>query len=213
MAEAAAPAAAAGTPAAPVVFVVEHLEDDMGEWCALEYADMLAKVGAERLLITNIPAEHAVQLDPRIPTDSRSLTELGLGTDSVCLLDMRGEGELAPSDAAEFTHVVFGGILGDHPPRDRTRALRGNGFAMRHLRERQMSTSTAVHVCRQILMDSVPMGSIPFVDDIELVLSEGDGPKEVVDLPYRYIVGEDGQPQLPAGLLEYLKSENGSEGF
>lgn len=37
----------------------------------------------------------------------------------ICLLDMRGDKNLAPEDAENFDCFMFGGILGDHPPKDR----------------------------------------------------------------------------------------------
>lgn len=38
----------------------------------------------------------------------------------VLLLDPKAEKELSPEDALEFDYFLFGGILGDDPPRDRT---------------------------------------------------------------------------------------------
>jgi ribosome biogenesis SPOUT family RNA methylase Rps3 len=38
------------------------------------------------------------------------------------MLDMRGEKELCPDN--NWDYVVFGGVLGDHPPRDRPAPLR-----------------------------------------------------------------------------------------
>jgi hypothetical protein len=35
---------------------------------------------------------------------------------NVCFMDFRAEAELTPCDAKTFDFVVFGGILGDHPP-------------------------------------------------------------------------------------------------
>lgn len=35
----------------------------------------------------------------------------------VCMLDMRAEKELSPGE--QWSTLIFGGILGDHPPRDR----------------------------------------------------------------------------------------------
>jgi len=46
---------------------------------------------------------------------------------------MRAEEELKPEDAEKFDLVLFGGILGDHPPRDRTETLRKEGYTLRHL--------------------------------------------------------------------------------
>jgi ribosome biogenesis SPOUT family RNA methylase Rps3 len=42
----------------------------------------------------------------------------------ICLLDMRGKSDLSSNDRHMLKVFVFGGILGDHPPRDRTKALR-----------------------------------------------------------------------------------------
>merc|ERR1712137_1178084 len=56
----------------------------------------------------------------------------------ICLLDMRAEKELAPEDKDEFDAFIFGGILGDHPPRDRTFGLRKEGYTLRHLGDKQM---------------------------------------------------------------------------
>ena len=42
----------------------------------------------------------------------------------ICLLDMRGKETLAYKDRETFSVFIFGGILGDHPPRDRTKELR-----------------------------------------------------------------------------------------
>lgn len=49
------------------------------------------------------------------------------------LLDMRAEKELEPSDFENYDLFVFGGILGDHPPQDRTKELRNEGFEIRKL--------------------------------------------------------------------------------
>lgn len=38
------------------------------------------------------------------------------------MMDMRAEKDLAPEDPFEF--MVFGGILGNHPPEDRAKDLR-----------------------------------------------------------------------------------------
>lgn len=42
----------------------------------------------------------------------------------VCLLDLRAEKILKPSDDQVFDVMVLGGILGDNPPKDRSKPLR-----------------------------------------------------------------------------------------
>ena len=71
----------------------------------------------------------------------------------VCLLDPRAEKELAPEDAEHFDLFLYGGILGDDPPRDRTGELRKLGFEGRHLGPVQMTTDTAVGVTKIVVED------------------------------------------------------------
>lgn len=39
-------------------------------------------------------------------------------------MDFRAEAVLAPEERDKFRFVVFGGILGDHPPQDRAKDFR-----------------------------------------------------------------------------------------
>jgi len=41
---------------------------------------------------------------------------------------------MQPSDSKVFSLFLFGGILGDHPPRDRTKVLRKLEYPLRHLK-------------------------------------------------------------------------------
>ncbi|KAJ3098353.1 hypothetical protein HDU96_011134, partial [Phlyctochytrium bullatum] len=60
--------------------------------------------------------------------------------DKVLLLDPRSPTPLTPEDATQgYEYFLFGGILGDDPPRDRTGELRKLGFATRHLGPVQMT--------------------------------------------------------------------------
>lgn len=95
--------------------------------------------------------------------------ELRVPAERVCLLDMRGKEQLSPADDTRFDAFVFGGILGDHPPRDRTSALRSDFLEQRRLTEMQMSTDTAVLVTDIVLNDKLPIAKIPLVYEPELV--------------------------------------------
>ena len=67
-------------------------------------------------------------------------------------MDMRAEKELCPDDAKTLKFVVFGGILGDHPPQDRAKSFREDNFKqIRNLGKVQMTTDTAVLVSSEIL--------------------------------------------------------------
>lgn len=82
---------------------------------------------------------------------------------NVGLLDLRGEKELSPSDSSTMKVFVFGGILGDHPPRDRTKLLRADIETLRNLGQPQLSTDTAVLVSKLILVNGMELEKIPFV--------------------------------------------------
>lgn len=71
----------------------------------------------------------------------------------VCLLDPRAERVIAPEDAQTFDVFLYGGILGDDPPRDRTGELRRLGFEGRHLGPVQMTTDTALGVTKMVVED------------------------------------------------------------
>lgn len=106
----------------------------------------------------------------------------------VCLLDMRAEAPLVPEDSSLFDVVIFGGILGDHPPRDRTSALRKQGYSIRNLGSLQMSTDTAMLVTSLVLEKGRKLEEIPYVDEPEIQGKEKKGVKESVQIEgFRYV--------------------------
>jgi len=117
----------------------------------------------------------------------------------VCLLDPKAELELAPSDGEVFDWFLFGGILGDDPPRDRTSELRKLGFPNRHLGPVQMTTDTALGVTKIVVQDGTKLKEIPYIDFPTIIFNS----KESVEMPFRYIL-KDGKPILPLGMHELL---------
>lgn len=107
-------------------------------------------------------------------------------------MDLRGEKVLTPEDGDRFDMVIFGGILGDHPPRDRTSGLRKSEIEMRHLGSLQLSTDTAILVSKLILENKMRFESIPFVDEPEIKgkVNE-DGVEETIQMEgFRYVSKE-----------------------
>ncbi|KNC87180.1 hypothetical protein SARC_00708 [Sphaeroforma arctica JP610] len=184
-------------------YIIEHLEQEVGKWCVCEYTHMAKCVGKDNLIISNVNKEDAAILPEGVKKVSERCNELGFDPSRVCLLDLRADKELSPEDLTEFDAVVFGGILGDHPPRDRTGCLRTHGFTTRVLGNRQMSTDTAVLVCKTILEDGKKLSEIEFIDDIELKTGE----KDSTLLPYRYVATSEHKPLLADGLIEILRDD------
>lgn len=193
------------------------------EWVELEYRHMLTLAGpSSTVLFTNLSKPASAQLAANLaPLDStaddKSLAQLGVHTEGVlarmgaagvplervCLLDPKAEKELAPEDGdGRFEWFLFGGILGDDPPRDRTAELRKLGFPNRHLGPVQMTTDTALGATKMVVQDKVPLQEIPYVDFPTIVFNA----KESVEMPFRYIV-RNGQPVLPVGMREHLQKD------
>ncbi|KAJ3032162.1 UNVERIFIED_CONTAM: hypothetical protein HDU68_000001 [Siphonaria sp. JEL0065] len=196
-------------------YIVEHLEEGLSEWVQLEYSNMIKQVGKGNLILANMtPA--TIELVPQhiregaVCTQETALKYAG-GIEKVLLLDPSATQELGPEDGkpeAGFEYLLFGGILGDDPPRDRTKELRVQGFAGRHLGNYQMTTDTAVLVSRRVVEGGFKLSELTFVDkpDLQLDLHQS------VEMPFRYLV-EDGKPVLPAGFLDLLRKTNNDSLF
>ena len=76
--------------------------------------DLTSQESLEKIL-----AEEADNLD-----DSKEIAQMfktrmvaiGSGESNICFMDMRGEKVLSPQDSSQFEFLIFGGVLGDHPP-------------------------------------------------------------------------------------------------
>ena len=109
-----------------------------------------------------------------------------IAQDRVCLLDLRGKKVLEPAERPDFDAYVFGGILGDHPPKDRTFALRPLFTHARNLEDVQMSTDTAILVTELIVNGQLSIHDIPFITNPEI--QNVDDPKSSVVMEgFRYV--------------------------
>ncbi|KAL2416806.1 Protein arginine N-methyltransferase SFM1 [Exophiala dermatitidis] len=196
----------------PFIFVVEHLDPELGPWSALEYKT-IAKESKEhgcRFILSSVPAsllqsEEMSELQKwgaEARNDSIE-TYFDSNKDKICLLDPAAEQELDPADSNVFDVFLFGGILGDDPPRDRTSELRKKGFIGRRLGPKQMTTDTAVRVTRTVILDKVHLDKIPYVDYPELKLNE----HETTEMPFRYVADESGNPIMPQGMIDLIKAD------
>ncbi|KAK5085979.1 hypothetical protein LTR05_005269 [Lithohypha guttulata] len=193
----------------PLTFVVEHLDPELGPWSALEYqniAEESRNAGCD-FILSSVPAA-LLQSDQlkRTGANARSdavETYFAEKKDRICLLDPAAKQELEPADAKNFDVFLFGGILGDDPPRDRTSELRKKGFTGRRLGPVQMTTDTAVRVTRAVVLEGKELNKIPYLDFPELKLDE----HESTEMPFRYVKDNHGQPIMPQGMLELIKAD------
>ncbi|KAF8337038.1 DUF431-domain-containing protein [Cantharellus anzutake] len=212
--------------------VLEHMEDDDEEtkslppWVALEYRHILTLAGAgSTVYFTNLSTNSSCFLRESLGAvpgsiapggTANEVTSLEATTTSildlmrqrdipierVCLLDPKATQELSPEDGGAFDYFLFGGILGDDPPRDRTSELRVLGFPSRHLGSLQMTTDTALGVTKMIVVDKRLMREIEFLDHPTIYFNA----KESVEMPFRYIK-INGEPLMPPGMREHLHKD------
>lgn len=202
-------------------YIIEHMEEGFSEWVTLEYAQILRDVGTDNLLLTSLPEGTN---DSDIPEllrkmglkwTTKSLSDIPeafpswepLQNGRVCLLDPRAELDLQPEDSKQFDYFVFGGILGDHPPRDRTKELNiayPGLLVGRRLGDKQMTTDTAIRTTQLIIKDQKKFEDIKFIDYPEFRFSK----KEATEMPFRYVLDSQGNPKLPEGMLQLIKKDS-----
>ncbi|KAG9237547.1 SAM-dependent RNA methyltransferase [Amylocarpus encephaloides] len=196
-------------------YVVEHLDDELGPWSELEYLT-IAKESHEagaQFRLSSVPLSlvlpESLKNAPGVKAEGESV-EVLYATEKarVCLLDPSATKELRPEDGDAFDIFLFGGILGDDPPRDRTSELRKKGYENRRLGPKQMTTDTAVRVTRIIVQDKVPLDKISYVDCPELRINKN----ESTEMPFRYVKGENGEPIMPEGMVDLIKKDS-EKGF
>ncbi|KAI0012279.1 DUF431-domain-containing protein [Xylariaceae sp. FL0662B] len=200
-------------------YIVEHLDPELGAWSELEYLAIARECSRSGALfcLSSLPpgfqVPTALAAVPAFRAESRGVEDMcgdvdGNGggefeRDRVCLLDPQAGRDLRPEDAGEFDAFLFGGILGDDPPRDRTSELRKKGFKGRRLGPVQMTTDTAVRVTRMVVEEQFALDKIPYLDFPELKFND----HESTEMPFRYVKGDDGKPVMPEGMVELIKKD------
>jgi len=189
------------------IYIIEHLEPELFEWCLIEYQHISETVGKENLWFTNISNEKArKKLEKFGKVYSESIKKLGRMIDfsKICVLDPEADKLLVTGDSRVYDYFLFGGILGDYPPKKRTKKeltkfISGSGE--RHIGKEQMSTDNAVYTVKEIL-DGKKFEELKFKDKISIHLDKF----EFVDLPYRYNL-VNGKPFMSSQIPVYLKKK------
>ena len=123
------------------------------------------------------PAELPLRLADYVDAVSGELRVLdeSIPLAQVCLLDLKAAEPLRATDGTHFRLFLFGGILGDNPPRGRTDVLLPHFPHRRHLLQRQLATDTAVLVTSIVVNDGRELTEVPFLDEPELASAEDPG--------------------------------------
>lgn len=192
------------TPGARLI-VIENLEWWPTRWLLAEYSEA-ARVAGEagyRLLVTG--AENPVVLAALRSRGIEAVPWRGYSLDSprCILLDLEAVRPLEPWEASAADCIVVGGIMGDHPPRGRTRLLRlvYRAAARRHLGPHQFSVDGAVKMAL-LVASGLRLREIPVAVGVSLEVEAGLGRVEV-ELPYAYPLRR-GRPWVAGEVVELL---------
>ncbi|MEM1646553.1 MAG: hypothetical protein QXL96_12010 [Ignisphaera sp.] len=183
--------------------VVEHLEPELSKWVLIEYRHAY-KIAGESLLITGIKIEG-------LPSTERRFYEI-FDPSRVIILDPQAKERLRKEDLQWADAIVIGGILGDHPPRGRTKEYLSDKFPQaikRNIGDKQFSIDGAVYIAYQMLINDKGLEEIPYTFGI-LITTNYRGVTNEIYLPYAYPL-VNGRPLISEELIRYLIKGNSYE--
>lgn len=186
------------------IYIIEHLEPELGQWCMFEYERISEIVGKDNLWFTNI-AKSTKELEALGTVKKESVRTLKLT--NACVLDAEASTRLTPQNVQRYQYIIIGGILGDYPPKKRTKKELTQFIPHAHaynIGKKQFSTDNAVYVVDQIVKGT-PLAKIRTQYKISIPLDAIAS----IDLPYCYPLDKQGNPLMSPKLLHYLKTKEG----
>lgn len=187
------------------LFVIEHLEPEIGKWLYMEYVHTSEIIGKKRLVFTNVKNQKDIELLSKLGTVKRESFAEIFTPEKTIILDPKASKELSPEDFGGKEAVVIGGILGDDPPKGRTRKLvtaRLPNATVRNLGKEQFSIDGAAYMAK-LVSEGKRIEEIPVKKGLTIKLNRF----AEIYLPYAYPLKE-GKPVISEGLIEYLRSES-----
>ncbi len=183
-------------------FIIEHLEPKIWPWCVIEYKNISKTINKKNLWFTNIKENKDLIKLGKVYKKS----VLDMNLKNVCVLDPDAKKTLTTRDAKKFKYFVIGGILGDYPPKKRTKVELTKKLAKaeaRNMGKKQFSTDNAVYVLNKII-NGTSLNKLKFQNKITIKINK----IESIDLPYYYPL-VNGNPRISKELLHYLKNKKG----
>jgi ribosome biogenesis SPOUT family RNA methylase Rps3 len=187
-----------------VHFIIEHLEPVLGRWIWLEYRHVSSMVGRRNLLFTNVRKRNEASKLKEIGNVTRksALNLRRSENETMIILDPLASNPLSPGDFSDNASLIVGGILGDHPPRGRTKLAitdRIPCWLSRNLGPHQFSVDGAVHIALEV-SSGKSIADIPVEVGVEVKISK----RHSSFLPFAYPLVR-GRPLLAPGLTRYLR--------
>ena len=186
-------------------FIIEHLEPRLWRWSLEEYRSASEIVGKSNLIFTNcsgIAKKAKKKLEKLGKVVNVKAEDFLKNKNKICILDPKARKKLEPKEAKKFDYFVFGGILGDNPPKGRTKLIKIPKAARRNLGKIQMSTDNAIAVVKRIVAGA-RLADLKFIDAPEILIKNGKIKTSVI-LPFRYL-SIDGKPMISKGIEKLIK--------
>ncbi|MFH1711561.1 MAG: SAM-dependent methyltransferase [Nanoarchaeota archaeon] len=186
------------------VYIIEHLEPKLGRWVLIEYKHISKIIGKRNLWFTNIK-HRSKKLERLGKCFSQSVKDMKL--EKACILDPEAKQLLTPSESKRFNYFIFGGILGDYPPKKRTKKELTNQLNFkakaRNIGKKQMSTDNAIYTVSQIAKGK-KFKDLEFKYNLSLKMNK----YLTLELPYLYNIVK-GKPLISKELVTFLKRKKG----
>ncbi len=183
------------------IIIIEHLETKVWPWCLIEYQSISKILKRSNLWFTNIK-ENKSKLKKLGKIFKKSVININL--EDICVLDPDAKKTLSPKEAKKFKYFIIGGILGDYPPKKRTKielTRKLKKTQARNIGKKQFSTDNAVYVLKKII-DGTPLIKMKFQNKIIIPINK----IESIELPYYYPLINN-KPRISKNLLRYLKNK------
>jgi len=191
--------------------VIEHLEPKLSTWLLFEYENS-SKLLKKNILFTNVKSRRTKERLMRFgKVKRRSVLDI-FSHKKLVILDPHAKKVLAPKDLSRDTIAVVGGILGEHPPRGRTKALlttKAPNAKTRNLGREQFTIDGAVYIIKKIIEDK-KISAIPTKHGLILRAKLKPSGVYEVELPYAYPVVA-GKPIISEKLVHYLMKNKKSK--
>lgn len=194
-----------------VKVVIENLEEKTSKWLLIEYESSTSIAGRENVIFTNVKSRELQEFLEGLKVEcyKESIVKLNF-KGNVIVLDPQAKTVLHPRDFSVecINYIVVGGILGDHPPRGRTKKLlttRLKSVKSRSLGREQYTINGAVYMALQVFK-GLRVEEIPVVKGLEIEVYKSPRYTHTIYLPYAYPI-VDGKPLIPEELVKYLKGK------
>lgn len=188
--------------------VVEHMEKTPTRWLIEEYLEVI-KVAREAGLVPVFTGVTDPRLAPLLEKHGAEVRRepgwVEFNNPATIVLDLEADKPLEPWELEVVDAVVIGGIMGDHPPRGRTRLIsfKYTGAAKRNLGPHQFSVDGAARVVVELLKGK-RLSDLKVKVGVGFTVNSVYGEIEVF-LPFAYLVGSNGEPLLPEGVRRLLE--------